>query len=77
MNATATRNSQLCLLTLALALLPVAAQAQDDNHPKSPSPYDSAHFSWRKPVPRNRLRPLCPDRPGLTESPFTVDAGHF
>ena len=77
MNATATRNSQLCLLALALALLPAAAQAQDDNHPKFPSPYDSAHFSWRKPVPRNRLRPLCPDRPGLTESPFTVDAGHF
>ena len=41
-----------------------------------PSPYDSAHFSWRKPVPRNRLRELQPDRPGVTESPFTVDAGH-
>jgi hypothetical protein len=62
-----------------LALLPLAARAQttDDNHPKFPSPYDSAHFSWRKPVPANRLRPLRPDRPGTTESPFTVDAGHF
>ncbi|WP_426060300.1 transporter [Hymenobacter sp. B1770] len=40
------------------------------------SPYDSAHYSWRKPVPRNRLRELRPDRPGVTESPFTVDAGH-
>jgi hypothetical protein len=28
-------------------------------------------------VPHNRLRPLRPDRPGTTESPFTVDAGHF
>jgi len=68
--------------TLVLALLaglPLASRAQsaDDNHPKFPSPYDSAHFSWRKPVPRNRLRPLRPDRPGTTESPFTVDAGHF
>jgi hypothetical protein len=54
-------------------LLPVLSQAQEA--PK-PSPYDSAHFSWRKPVPRNRLRELQPDRPGVTESPFTVDAGH-
>ncbi|MBR7722031.1 transporter [Microvirga sp. SRT04] len=45
--------------------------------PAKTSPYDSAHFSWRKPVPRNRLRELQPDRPGVTESPFTVDAGHF
>ena len=52
--------------TLVVALLaagPLVARAQsnDDNHPKFPSPYDSAHFSWRKPVPRNRLRPLRPD----------------
>jgi len=58
--------SLLLFLTFA-----VSAQGQD-----KPSPYDSAHFSWRKPVPRNRLRELQPDRPGITESPFTVDAGH-
>ena len=57
-----------------LALLPVPCLAQA---PARTSPYDSAHFSWRKPVPRNRLRELQPDRPGITESPFTVDAGHF
>ena len=28
-------------------------------------------------MPRNRLRPLRPDRPGTTESPYTVDAGHL
>ncbi|MDB5267748.1 MAG: hypothetical protein JWP58_788 [Hymenobacter sp.] len=54
-------------------LLPVIGYAQT---PAKTSPYDSAHFSWRKPVPRNRLRELQPDRPGITESPFTVDAGH-
>ncbi|MCI1188200.1 transporter [Hymenobacter sp. DH14] len=59
---------------LALSSLPCLAQAQA---PAKTSPYDSAHFSWRKPVPRNRLRELQPDRPGVTESPFTVDAGHF
>ena len=56
-----------------LFLLPALGHAQET--PK-PIPYDSAHFSWRKPVPRNRLRELQPDRPGVTESPFTVDAGH-
>jgi Putative MetA-pathway of phenol degradation len=56
---------------LALPLL-VAGQAA----PPRPSPYDSAHFSWRRPVPRTRLRELQPGRPGVTESPFTVDAGH-
>jgi hypothetical protein len=55
-------------------LLPALSWAQA---PANTSPYDSAHFSWRKPVPRNRLRELQPDRPGVTESPFTVDAGHF
>jgi hypothetical protein len=55
-------------------LLPTLGQAQDNS---KTSPYDSAHFSWRNPVPRNRLRELQPDRPGVTESPFTVDAGHF
>lgn len=67
------------LLAGLLLAWPLAARAQssDDNHPQFPCPYDSAHFSWRKPVPRNRLRPLRPDRPGTTESPFTVDAGHF
>ena len=58
---------------VVLGLLPLGAWAQA---PAKPSPYDSAHFSWRKPVPRNRLRELQPDRPGITESPFTVDAGH-
>jgi len=29
------------------------------------------------PVPRDQLRDLSPDRPDVTESPVTVDAGHF
>ncbi len=56
-----------------LGLLPVCGHAQQA---RRPTPYDSAHFSWRKPVPRHRLRELQPDRPGITESSFTVDAGH-
>lgn len=56
-----------------ISLVPMLGYAQA---PVKPSPYDSAHFSWRRPVPRNRLRQLQPDRPGITDSPFTVDAGH-
>ncbi|WP_082684931.1 transporter [Hymenobacter sedentarius] len=61
------------LFACLLCALPALSWAQET--PK-PSPYDSAHFSWRQPVPRTRLRELQPDRPGVTESPFTVDAGH-
>ncbi|HTJ77559.1 MAG TPA: transporter [Rariglobus sp.] len=36
-----------------------------------------ADYSLFNPVPAGQLRPLNTDRPDLTESPFTVDAGHF
>lgn len=59
---------------LLAGLAPLRLAAQDG--PKS-CPYDSAHFDLFHPVPRTQLRPLRPDRPGVTESPFTIDAGHF
>lgn len=37
----------------------------------------AADYSLFNPVPTDRLRELNTDRPDLTESPFTVDAGHF
>jgi hypothetical protein len=61
-------------LWLLGALAPLQLAAQDL---KKSSPYDSAHFDLFHPVPRKQLRELRPDRPGVTESPFTVDAGHF
>jgi hypothetical protein len=66
-----TRYTALWLLG---ALAPLQLAAQDL---KKTSPYESAHFDLFHPVPRNQLRELRPDRPGVTESPFTVDAGHF
>ncbi len=60
-----------------LFLLPAFSSAQDTTKPQpKPSPYDSAHYRWRRPVPRHLLRELQPDRPGVTDTPFTVDAGH-
>jgi len=34
-------------------------------------------FSLFAPVPREQMREMETDRPDVTESPFTVDAGHF
>ena len=34
-------------------------------------------YSLFNPVPVDHMRELNTDRPDLTESPFTVDAGHF
>jgi len=34
-------------------------------------------YNLLNPTPRDRLRPMSTDRPDQTESPYTVDAGHF
>jgi hypothetical protein len=39
-------------------------------------PDKSSHHIF-KPAPRELLREMSPDRPDQTESPYTVDAGHF
>ena len=60
-----------CLLaTLLLTAGPVWAQTDTAAVDKSP-------YSLANPTPRRYLRPLSPDRPGVTESPITLDAGHF
>ncbi len=38
---------------------------------------DKSGYSLANPVPRALLRELSTDRPDQTESPYTVDAGHF
>lgn len=34
-------------------------------------------YNLFNPTPRKYMRPMVPDRPGITESPYSVDAGHF
>ena len=43
----------------------------------TPSTPDKSAFNFFNPTPLNRLRELSVDGPGATESPYTVDAGHF
>jgi outer membrane putative beta-barrel porin/alpha-amylase len=38
---------------------------------------DKSHYHLFNPTPRRLLRELSTDRPDVTESPYTVDAGHF
>jgi hypothetical protein len=38
---------------------------------------DKSGYHLFRPVPRERMRELSSDRPDQTESPYTVDAGHF
>lgn len=38
---------------------------------------DKRQFHLLNPTPRTLLRPMSTDRPDKTETPYTVDAGHF
>lgn len=50
--------------------LTATARAADE------APADKSSYTVFNATPVNLMRDLAPDRPDLTESPFTVDAGH-
>ncbi len=56
----------LLFLSTALPLLAV-----------EPAPADKSRFHLFNPTPAAMMRDLSADRPDATESPYTVDAGHF
>ena len=58
-----------------LVLLARAGQAQGLKN--DTIKVDKRQFSLFNPTPRKYMRPMVPDRPGITESPYSVDAGHF
>src|SRR5689334_14190163 len=41
------------------------------------APPDKSIYDLFNPVPQQFMRELAPDRPDATETPHTVDAGHF
>ena len=64
---------RFCAPALLLSLLlPLAAAAQTTPPVSGPDPAGRPRYTLFRPVPRARLRPLSPDRPGVTESPFTL-----
>lgn len=62
-----------CLLGPALLAAVAGAQTADDEQPA----VDKSGYHLFKPTPSKYLRELTIDGPGATESPYTVDAGHF
>lgn len=69
------RHLYACLgLALTLAA-PAAAQAQKPLN--DTIKVYKEQFNLFHPTPRKYMRPMVPDRPGITESPYSVDAGHF
>lgn len=59
-----------CGTCLALALLAAPALAQT-------RPADKSQFTLLNPTPPGLMREMRTDRPDVTESPYTVDAGHL
>lgn len=62
--------------TTLLPLLPLLALATP-LLAGDPPPTDKSRFHLFHPTPRAQMRELSADRPDATESPYTVDAGHF
>lgn len=63
-------------LVPALLALETMGGASDEVPTAGPPPNKDS-YSLFHPVPRNLMRPMILDRPDKTESPYTVDAGHF
>lgn len=61
---------------LAASVLATAALAASINVSAQPAS-DKASHSLFNPTPRDQMRELSTDRPDQTESPYTVDAGHW
>ena len=66
------------VLGLMLAAVPAVGQVPGARSPLDNDTFkiDKRQFSLRSPTPRRFMRPMVPDRPGITESPYSVDAGH-
>lgn len=64
----------------SLLLLPSLAMAGEPAKPKAPADgptVDKWQYHLFNPTPTEAMRDMSTDRPDATESPITVDAGHF
>ncbi len=67
--------SPLRLTILLLAAL--ARIARGDETPAVPPPPDKWQYTLFDPVPDTQLRDMDTDRPNVTNTPHTIDAGHW
>ena len=64
------------LILAAFSCLLVTAGVVAAEDADKPLP-DKSGYNLFHPTPHDLMRELTPDRPDKTESPYTVDAGHF
>jgi hypothetical protein len=62
-----------CLLWIVAFLVTLCGPSKGQETP----PPDKSGYSLFNPTPEQYMREMSPDRPDKTDSPFTVDAGHF
>jgi outer membrane putative beta-barrel porin/alpha-amylase len=67
--------TRLAISALLLCWLMDGARAADESVDKAPP--DKSVYNLLNPTPEDAMREMSPDRPDKTESPYTVDAGHF
>ena len=65
------------IICFGAVLLAGPATAQSQHLLNDTIRVDKRHYTLFNPTPRRFMRPMVPDRPGITESPYSVDAGHF
>lgn len=73
---TVRRALRLALVLAAFSCLLAGAGTAAAEDVDKPLP-DKSGYNLFHPTPRGVMRELTPDRPDKTESPYTVDAGHF
>ena len=68
---------------LFLAIAPIAwsqTPAQDSTgivETQPAKPVDRSHYNLFNPTPPDQMRDFAPDRPNVTDAPYTVDPGHL
>ena len=77
MNQFATRCALISFLMVALSFGSIrSSSAAEDDEEKSKCP-DKSEYTLFNPTPSDCMREFDPDRPDITDSPFTIDAGHI
>lgn len=70
--------SWVATLAVSASWLGAAAAAEPSGSRVAPlEDADSSRYDLLHPTPRERMREMSTDRPDTTESPISVDAGHF
>jgi hypothetical protein len=72
----ATRCAFALFLMAALCFGSIRSSSAEDNEEEAKCP-DKSQYTLFNPTPADCMREFDPDRPDVTDSPFTIDAGHI